>query len=105
MKKVITALSVFVFVFALFAISAEAKVVVDGQYSSSYSIDQEPKVDGTKKAVRADGSKSCGDKSAKVSSGDCNKPCGDKDKSAKSSSDCSSKKNTTTAEVAVPESK
>lgn len=105
MKKVITAISVFAFVFALSAISAEAKVFVDNQYSSSYSIDQEPKVDGTKKAAKADGSKSCGDKSAKASSGDCSKPCGDKDKSAKASSDCNSKKTTTTAEVSSPESK
>jgi hypothetical protein len=105
MKKVIVAFSVFAFLFAFSGITVDASAGEVSFYSVNYTGDDNPNLDGTKKAAKADGTKAgCGDKSAKASSGDCSKSCGDK--SAKASTDVEGKKATTaTAAVAAPDVK
>jgi hypothetical protein len=92
MKKVIVALSVFAFVFAMSGESVKAMTGDYSTYSVSFTGDKDPKADGTKKADKAD-----------KKSSSCSSSCGDK--SAKASSDCGSKKATTAEANPTPEKK
>ncbi|KAF0204719.1 MAG: hypothetical protein FD170_144 [Bacteroidetes bacterium] len=106
MKKVIVTLSVFAFLFAFSGISIDAKAGEVSFYSVNYTGDENPNLDGTKKAAKADGTKAgCGDKSAKASSGDCSKSCGDKSAKASSTEAEGKKATTATAAVAAPDVK
>ncbi len=93
MKKVIVALSVFAFVFAMSGESVKAMTGDYSTYSVSFTGDKDPKADGTKKADKAD-----------KKSSSCSSSCGDKS-SAKASSDCGSKKATTAEAAPAPEKK
>jgi hypothetical protein len=106
MKKIIVAISVFAFVFALGGDSLKAMVGDSGQYTASINNDKDPKADGTKKADKADKKSSsscaasCSDKSAKAS-GECTPG----DKAAKTSTETGSKKVTTADAIPAPQSK
>ena len=108
MKKAIIALSVFSFVFAFTANSTDAVAKEVNVYTVASPSDQDPpKAEASKKTAESPATtkSACGDKSAKAAS-DCSKPCSDKDKSASTSTDCGSKKaTTTTAAVVSPDVK
>lgn len=108
MKKAIIALSVFAFVFAFAAGSSDAVAKEVNVYTVEAPSHQDPpKAEASKTTAQSPTAtnSSCGDKSAKTAS-DCSKPCSDKDKSASASTDCGSKKvTTTTAAVVSPDVK
>ena len=93
MKKIIAAVSVFVFVFAYAGESVKAVTSENSSYSVSFTGDKDPKADGTKKADKAD----------KKSSSSCSSSCSDK--SAKASGDCGSKKTGTAEATPAPDKK
>jgi hypothetical protein len=101
MKKIVIALSVFVFVLAYAGESLNAMAVAENVYSTSISFDKDPKTDGTKKDKKSKSSAvSTSAKSA--TSGSCSKSC---DKSAKASSECGSKKAESAEAMPAPDTK
>jgi hypothetical protein len=103
MKKVIVAISVFAFVFALGGDSLKAMAGDSSHYTAGINNDKDPKADGTKKADKADKKSSsscaasCGEKSAKASG-----ECMPGDKAAKTSTETGSKKATTADATSAP---
>ncbi len=120
MKRTIIALSVFAFVFTFATTGSDAVAAEANTYTVVSPADQDPPKTMSKKATAktAEKKSACCDETAKVSAkaADCNTPCTDKDKSAKAaadcntpcndksakaSTDCDSKKATTTTAAAV----